>query len=191
MADDWLKELEQQLETECGTLPPKKKRPTPVRPNLVLNPPQKQSSGPWPAVFFVFLLGLVIVVGGLWLWQGNDLFALKKQPDKQEQFQQPEREPWEEPWRMMSADVQATSEEVEALKEEHDRTRERMDWIGSRLALLGALHSNNFIEAKKKGLTNAEFLLPDRHWQIDRLPDNLKMTDEDRERLGRFVKTEE
>ena len=184
MATDWLAELELQIEKECGPLNPPKKDVPKERPEIVF----KKTESPVVTILFAFLLILITIFGGLWLWKGDDLFNgfFTKQGPAQEQVQ-PQREPWEESWRLMTADIEAVDSKVNEVSKTQKDSEEKLDWVASRLALLGALHSNNFVEAQKS-LPNADFIYPDRDWQVDRLPENLDLTPEDRERLGQFVK---
>lgn len=190
MATDWLTELEAQIERECGPLDPPKKEVPKKKPDFVI--PKKSDDSTLGTILFAFVLVLIITLGGIWLWKGdaifNGLFA-KPNPPAQEQVQ-PQKEPWEEPWHLMSADIKAVDGKIEEVSKTQKDSEEKLDWVASRLALLGALHSNNFVEAQKS-LPNANFIYPNREWQIDRLPENLDLTPEDRERLGRFVKAED
>jgi hypothetical protein len=179
---DWLKELEDKLNRECPAPLPKKKQV--VSESVPVVSKQNNDFG---SVLFAFVLGLMVMLGSIWLWKGSDLFdkvAKKTSPAPPAQVQ---RQPWEESLRLMAADVDGLNTQCRELSEKQQTLNGRFDSHNQRLALLAALHSNNFVEARKL-LPNANFIFPDREWKIGRLPDNLDMTDEDKERLGKFLR---
>lgn len=171
MEKKWLSELESQIESE-----------------LAKNTSAKEVAVPQTSInnnniLFSFILIIVICLGGLWMLKGNNLFnKLVKNEDSQQT-----KQPWEEPLTTMSSNIQGMDEKLEKISKNQQATQEMTAWIGQRLALSAAVSSNNFVELNKS-IPDAKFIFPDENWKIDRLPENLILTDKDKERLGQFIR---
>jgi hypothetical protein len=112
----------------------------------------------------------------------NLLNKLVKNEDSQQT-----KQPWEEPLTTMSSNLQGMDKKLEKIYKNQQATQEMTAWIGQRLALSAAVSSNNFVELNKS-IPDAKFIFPDENWKIDRLPENLILTDKDKERLGQFIR---
>ena len=83
--------------------------------------------------------------------------------------------------------VQVLRADFEKMKIENNKKFESLNesvkWGNDRLTLITAVNQDNFLTVKKGG---TDFIYINGDWKIDRLPQNLKLTEEDLEFLNKF-----
>ena len=79
--------------------------------------------------------------------------------------------------------------DVEKLNEKMKRSTERINLLGDRLNLMGILFNENFTVLKNNH-DRSNLMYFNRDWTISSMPKYIKLTDEDREYLKKYIKAQ-
>lgn len=185
--EKWEIDLRKQLEG----VPPSKNRKEPWEENLereIKDVPPKKSSGLSYAIIILFLLGSVLFVydmktGGITNWF--------KKSNQSPTVVEPGVVAPPVPNKTEDPQIKALRAELDRMKAENkqqfDSLDRRVKWNGDRITLLATVQQENFLTIRNGG---NNFIYFNADWTIDRMPQYLELTPEDKDFLNKYLKKE-
>jgi hypothetical protein len=200
--EDWEKELRNEYgspEVKAEPTPSAQSAPVPVQePKVEIKPVEDKpveikpvedtpkDSGTWLFLILFLILGITIV------WIYDDKTGGKIKSSIMSTFHSKENVKPEEKELISDAEVAKLKTELEKFRSENktviDAIQAKLNSNSSKIGLMGLLLNENFTMIMN-GKDASDFVFFNRDWTLDRMPKYIEMTEDDKEYLKKFIRT--